>query len=61
MKFAPGTDGYVFTAVTCLQVKVLAKAVEGITGTITQPKVIDGAAGDRLRADEGGARGDVRS
>jgi ABC-type branched-subunit amino acid transport system substrate-binding protein len=40
INFQPGSDGYNFTAVTCLQVKVLASALGSIKGTITQAKLI---------------------
>jgi hypothetical protein len=40
ISFPPGSDGYNFTAVTCLQVRVLADALTSIKGTITQAKLI---------------------
>jgi ABC-type branched-subunit amino acid transport system substrate-binding protein len=39
-KFPRGSDGYGFTAVTCIQIQTLAKAIETIKGAVTQAKVI---------------------
>ena len=38
--FPKGSDGYFFTALTCLQVKVLAEALGTIDGSLTQAKLI---------------------
>ena len=40
MKFPKGSDGYFFTALTCLQVQVLAKALGTIDGSLTEAKLI---------------------
>ena len=40
MRFPKGSDGYFFTALTCLQVKVLAEALGNIDGPMTQAKLI---------------------
>jgi ABC-type branched-subunit amino acid transport system substrate-binding protein len=42
--FPVGSDGYGFTAVTCLQVQLLAAAVGSIHGTITQAGLISALA-----------------
>lgn len=39
-KFPVDDDGYGFTAVTCIQLQVLAKAIDSVKGTITQAAVI---------------------
>jgi ABC-type branched-subunit amino acid transport system substrate-binding protein len=40
IRFPLGSDGYGFTAVTCLQVQLLAQAIGSIPGTITQDNLI---------------------
>ncbi len=40
-EFPPGSDGYGFTAVTCLQVQTLVAAIEAVDGAITQQAVIE--------------------
>jgi hypothetical protein len=40
VRFPKGSDGYGFTAVTCLQVQVLAEAISSIRGKITQAALI---------------------
>ena len=40
-EFPSGSDGYGYTAVTCLQLKQLVAAIEAVEGTITQASVIE--------------------
>jgi ABC-type branched-subunit amino acid transport system substrate-binding protein len=40
-EFPPKSDGYGFTAVTCLQLQTLVRAIEAVQGPITQPAVIE--------------------
>jgi ABC-type branched-subunit amino acid transport system substrate-binding protein len=40
-KFPKGSDGYGFTAVTCIQIQALADAIDAVEGPITQATVID--------------------
>jgi ABC-type branched-subunit amino acid transport system substrate-binding protein len=40
-KFPEGSDGYGFTAVTCIQVQALADAINAVDGPITQASVIE--------------------
>jgi ABC-type branched-subunit amino acid transport system substrate-binding protein len=40
-EFPPQSDGYGFTAVTCLQLQTLVRAIEAVQGPITQPAVIE--------------------
>jgi len=39
VKFAPGTDGYGFTSLTCLQVQTLANAMNAAPQPLTQDGV----------------------
>ncbi|MGH8977056.1 MAG: ABC transporter substrate-binding protein [Acidimicrobiia bacterium] len=43
-EFPPGSDGYGFTAVTCLQLQTLVAAIEAVDGAISQRAVIDALA-----------------
>jgi ABC-type branched-subunit amino acid transport system substrate-binding protein len=40
-EFPPASDGYGFTAVTCLQLQTLVAAIEAVEGAITQAAVIE--------------------
>jgi hypothetical protein len=40
-EFPEGSDGFGFTANTCRQIQVLAEAIDGVDGAITQAKVIE--------------------
>ena len=40
-QFEPGSDGYGYTAVTCMQLQLLVDAIEAVEGTITQASVIE--------------------
>ncbi|GEM_PF-5662086 len=44
VKFAPGTDGYGFTTLTCLQVQTLANAMNAAAQPVTQDSVINALA-----------------
>jgi ABC-type branched-subunit amino acid transport system substrate-binding protein len=40
-EFPSGSDGYGYTAVTCMQLQLLVAAIESVEGTITQQAVIE--------------------
>ena len=51
-EFPQDSDGYGFTAVTCLQLQSLAQAIDAVDGTIDQATVIDALGSARPGADD---------